>query len=54
MDRFDMNKAWGEVKKAYKFQTIVVLILVVTMFILVIPRVIPPAKRGNNEISENQ
>lgn len=54
MDRFDMNKAWGEVKKAYKFQTIVVLILVVTMFILVIPRVMPPAKRGNNEISENQ
>ncbi|MFU7501965.1 MAG: hypothetical protein ACE1S7_00450 [Candidatus Tisiphia sp.] len=54
MDRFDMNKAWGEVKKAYKFQTIVVLILVVTMFILVIPRVMPPAKRGNNEVSENK
>lgn len=53
MDKFDTNKAWGEVKKAYKFQTIVVLILVVIMFIFMIPMVIPPV-RSNNEVSENK
>ncbi|MFU7500773.1 MAG: hypothetical protein ACJBCI_03655 [Candidatus Tisiphia sp.] len=53
MDKFDTNKAWGEVKKAYKFQIIVVLILVVIMFIFMIPMVIPPV-RSNNEVSENK
>ncbi|WP_342278707.1 hypothetical protein [Candidatus Tisiphia endosymbiont of Myopa tessellatipennis] len=49
MDRFDKSKAWGEVKKAYIFQTVIILIFVAIIFSVVIPRVMPPA-RINNEV----
>lgn len=42
--QFDKNKAWGDIKKAYIVQSVIVLVLVGIVFSYVISRVIPPSR----------
>jgi hypothetical protein len=42
--QFDKNKAWGDVKKYYTVQSIIVLVLIGIVFSVVIPKIIPPSR----------